>query len=406
MQDEARHSIGIDIGTDTVRAVIGMSKDKSLPTVIGYGESKNSGMRKGTIINIDLTAEAIDKALAAAEKMSGFHTANATVSINGSHISGLGSHGVVAVTGREVSENDVHRAEDAAAVIQLGENREIIDITPRSYSLGDQENIKDPIGMIGVRLELDAYIITALTPHITNLRKALELTEMPKNTIILAGLAAAKAVLTDQLKENGVVLIDIGGSTTNVAVYDEGELLHVAVLPVGGNNITNDLAIGLRTELDIAEQVKKDYAVAMPSLRKNAGYIRMKAGDETHLFDTRLVDEIVEARLQEIFELVNLELKSIKRQAKLPGGVVLTGGGSQLNGIANCAREVMKLSARVLVPPKLGGMGDRLTLPEWSTAIGLMLIDADENLLIYRKSPNKKPKTWPFKRSKKYGKIA
>jgi cell division protein FtsA len=398
MQDEERYSVGIDVGTDAVKVVIGLTKGKGQPTIIGYGESKNSGMRKGIIINIDRTAEAIDKALAAAEKMSNFHVTGAAININGSHISGLDSHGVIAVTGRDVREDDVRRAEDAAAVVQLGENREIIDITPRSYSLGDQENIKDPIGMIGVRLEVDAYIITALTPHITNLKKALELTELPRNTSILSGLAAVKAVLTDQLKENGVVLLDLGGSTTNVVVYDEGELLRTAVLPVGSNNITNDLAIGLRTDLDIAEKVKKAYAVAMPNLRKSAGYIRIKADKGMHLFDTRQVDEIVEARLQEIFELVNLQLGSVKRRAKLPGGVVLTGGGAELTGVAECAREVMKLSARVLAPPKFAGMGDKLAVPKWSTAIGLMMIDSDENLLLYKKASSKKGRVWPFQR--------
>ncbi|MDR2524562.1 MAG: cell division protein FtsA [Candidatus Nomurabacteria bacterium] len=401
MQDEARHSVGIDIGTDTVRVAIGLTKGKNPLAVIGHGEAKNSGMRKGVIINIDRTAEAIDRALGAAEKMSGYHAANATVSLNGSHISGFSSHGVIAVTGREVGADDVHRAEDAAAVVQLGENREIIDITPRSYSLGDQENIKDPIGMTGVRLEVDAYIITALTPHIANLRKALELTELPKNTMVLAGIAAAKAVLTDQLRENGVALLDIGGSTTNLAVFEEGELLHTAVLPVGGNNITNDLAIGLRTELDIAERVKREYAVAMPNLRKNAGYIRIKSDDKTCMFDTRLVDEIVEARLQEIFELANLELKSIKRLAKLPGGVVLTGGGAHLTGIAECARETMRLSARVLSPPKFDGMGDKLAHPQWATALGLMMIDADDSLMTFQKNPPKKGGFWSFGRARK-----
>ncbi|GHU08393.1 cell division protein FtsA [Alphaproteobacteria bacterium] len=393
-QDNARHGIGIDVGTDMVRVVIGVAKGDEKATIIGYGEAKNTGMRKGTIINIDRTAEAVDKALATAEKMGGYHVQSAAVSTNGSHIGGLTSKGVIAVTGREVDGNDVRRAEEAATVVQLGENREILDLTPRSYALGDQDNIKDPIGMTGVRLEVDAFIITALTPHIRNLDKVLEMTELPKPKIILSGIAAARAVLTEQQRENGVICVDIGGSTTNIAVYEEGELLHTAVLPVGSNNITNDLAIGLRTDLDIAEQVKIQYAVAIPTARRVGGHIKIKAEGQTHLFNTELVDEIVAARVEEIFELVNLELKKINRFAKLPGGVVITGGGAQLSGIAEAAKEIMKLSARVGRPPKFDGMGDKLAVPAWSTALGLMEIDLDQRLMLYA---NTKPKKAGFK---------
>lgn len=398
MQEESRHGIGIDIGTDTVRVTIGLAKKNDTPTIIGYGEAKNTGMRKGTIINIDQTAEAVDKALAAAEKMSGYQVESAAISINGSHINGLINSGIIAVTGREVSENDTHRAQDAATVIQLGDNREILDITPRSYTLGDQDNIKDPVGMTGVRLEVSTFIITALTPHIRSLNKVLDMIELSRRNIILAGVAAAKVTLTDQQRENGVVCVDVGGSTTNIAVYEEGELLHTAVLPVGSNNITNDLAIGLRTDLDVAEQVKVQYAVAIPSARKVGGHIRIKTGDKTHLFNTELVDDIVAARVEEIFELVNLELKQISRYANLPGGVVLTGGGAQLTGIAEAAREIMRLSARAVKPPKYNGMGDKLVNSAWSTALGLMMIDLDERLMMYNKSPSRTRKLKLFGR--------
>lgn len=401
MQDESRRGIGIDIGTDTVRVTIASARQKEQPTIIGYAEAKNTGMRKGTIINIDRTAEAIDKALGAAEKMSGYRTDSATVSINGSHIGGLTSKGVIAVTGREVSQNDVHRAQDAARVVQLGENREILDITPRNYALGDQDNIKDPVGMVGVRLEVDTFIVTSLAPHIRSLEKVLEMTDLPKCNIVLSGIAAAKATLTEQQRENGVICVDLGGSTTNIAVYEEGELLHTAVLPIGSNNITNDLAIGLRTDLDIAERVKLQYAVATPAARKVNGHIKIKTGDTTHLFDTEVVDEIAAARVEEIFELINLELKQINRYAKLPGGVVITGGGAQLTGISEAVKDVMRLSARVGKPPKFNGMGDKLVNPAWSTALGLMMIDLDDNLMLYNKNQSKPSGFWPFGHKKK-----
>jgi len=400
MQEESRHGIGIDIGTNTVRVVIGMVNSADPPTIIGYGEAPNSGMRKGTIINIDQTAEAVDRALAAAEKMSGYHVQSAAITVNGSHIGGLSSKGIVAVTGREVSEEDTHRAQEAATVIQLGENREILDVTPRSYILGDQENIDDPIGMTGVRLEVNTFIITALAPHIKNLDKVLEMVEIPKRNIILPGIAAAKATLNNQQRENGVVCIDLGGSTTNIAVYEEGELLHAAVIPVGSNNITNDLAIGLRADLDVAEQVKLQYAVAIPTERKVGGRIKIKMNDTTYLFNTETVDNIVAARVEEIFELVNLELRKIGRYAKLPGGVVVTGSGAQLTGIAEAAKEIMRLSARVGRPQKFSGMGDKLTSPAWSTALGLMMIDLDQRLMMYSK-PKKSASLWPFGKAKK-----
>jgi cell division protein FtsA len=336
-------------------------------------------MRKGTIINLDRTAESIDRALEAAERMSGYQIDSATVSINGSHIVGLASRGVIAVgaTGHEIGQDDLDRVQEAATVVQLPANREILDVTARSYTLDSQDNIKDPFGMTGVRLEVDAYVITALAPHLKNLQKVLEMTEMPARNMIVAGLASAKAVLSDQQRENGVVCIDIGGSTTNIDVYEEGDLIHSAILPVGGNNVTNDLAIGLKTDLDVAEKVKVEHAVAVSSLRKESAQVKVKMGSSTLEFDPRLIDDIVDARLEDIFEMINIELKKIKRQAKLPGGAVLTGGGAKLRGIDEYAREALQLSARIGKPSGFGGMGEQVSDPAYATAIGLMMIDLE-----------------------------
>lgn len=381
MQEVSRYVVGLDIGTTTVRCVVGhLDAPGQLPTIIGVAEEKNTGMRKGTVVNLVRTAQAIDKALESVERTSGHQINEATVSINGSHIVGMSSRGVIAVGtgGHEVNEDDLARVEEAATVVQLPANREILEVTPRSYQLDGQENIKDPLGMTGVRLEVDAHVITALVPHLKNLQKVCEMTEAHPRSIVVAGLAAARAVVTDQQRENGVVLIDIGGATTSVVVYEEGDLMHIAVLPVGSNDITNDLAIGLKTDLDIAEQVKLEHAVAYGGARRGGkGTVSIKQDKQTHEFETELVDEIVEARLEELFEKVNRELKTIHRAAKLPGGVVLTGGGAQLKGIAEYARETLQLSARLGKMPEFGGMGEQVSSVKFATAAGLMLIDLE-----------------------------
>lgn len=381
MQENSRYAVGLDVGTTKVRCVVGhVEGAQASPTIIGVGECANSGMRKGTVVNLVNTASAIDSALEAAERMSGFQIQNATISVNGSHIIGMSSKGVIAVgaNGHEITDEDLRRVEEAATVVQLPANREILEVTPRSYQLDGQDNIKDPIGMTGVRLEVDAHVITALGPHLKNLRKACEMTETIPHATILAGLAAARAVVSDQQTENGVVLIDLGGTTTNIAVFEEGDLQHVAVLPVGSVNITNDLAIGLKTDLDIAEVVKLQHAVAVPSLRNDKkSTVSVKVGDSSHSFDTEDIDMIVDARLEEIFELINKELKSIGRAAKLPGGAVLTGGGAQLKGLADYARNALQISARIGEAPEFAGVSENVHSPDWSTALGLMLIDLE-----------------------------
>lgn len=381
MQEHALYAVGLDVGTTTVRCVVGhVEGGQASPTIIGVGECSNNGMRKGTVVNLVNAASAIDKALELAERMSGFQINSATVSVNGSHIIGMSSRGVIAVGtgGHEINEEDLRRVEEAATVVQLPANREILEVTPRSYQLDGQENIKDPIGMTGVRLEVDAHVITALGPHLKNLHKACEMTETAPRGTVLAGLAAARTVVTDQQTENGVVLIDIGGTTTNVAVYEEGDLQHIAVLPVGSVNITNDLAIGLKTDLDIAEAVKLQHAVAVPSIRKDRKEsVKVTVDGKSHEFDTADIDMIVDARLEEIFELINKELKSIGRSAKLPGGAVLTGGGAQLSGLAEYAKKALQISARIGQVPEYAGVAEKVTNPGWSTAIGLMLIDLE-----------------------------
>ena len=393
MQELSRYAVGLDVGTTTVRCVVGhIDGGTQVPTIIGIGEAPNTGMRKGTVVTLVNVAQAIDKALEDAERMSGHHIHSATFSINGTHIIGMSSRGVVAVgtQGHEINGDDLARVEEAATVVQLPANREILDVTPRSYQLDGQGNIKDPIGMTGVRLEVDAYVITALSPHIKNLFKAAEMTKTDIHHVVPGGLAAARAVLNDQHIESGVALIDIGGTTTNIAVYEEGDLQHLAVLPVGGVNITNDLAIGLKTDLDIAETIKLKHAVALKSVRgKDEKKVSVKIEKNTHEFPTKEVDMIVEARLEEIFEQVNKELEKIGRAKKLPGGVVITGGTASLKGIAECAKESLELPARIGKPHGYGGVTEKVDKSAFSTALGLMLLDLEDNNSSHHSGGNK-----------------
>lgn len=379
MQDTSRYAVGLDVGTSHVRVVVGhFDEQTGAPTIVGMAAEPNSGMRKGTVVNLVNAAQAIDKALETAERMSGHQVSTATVSVNGAHVVGIASRGVIAVgsSGHEINAEDIARVEEAATVVQLPANREIVEVTPRSYQLDGQDNIKDPIGMTGVRLEVDAYVITALAPHVKNLEKACEMTETRVGNIMLAGLGSARAVLTDQQMENGVLLVDMGSSTTNVVVFDEGDLIHVAVLPVGGNNITNDLAIGLKVDLDIAEKVKVEHAVAHSDLRRGKETkVSVTVDGVKHEFETEEIDMIVDARLEEIFEQITAELKKVGRVAKLPGGVVLVGGGAELRGIADYAKQALSLSARVGKPTGLGGVGEEVANPSYAVAVGLMLSD-------------------------------
>lgn len=375
-----RFAVGIDIGTTCVRCVIGhLDGTNPTPTIVGVGTAPNNGLRKGVVVNIVNTAQAIDRALDEAERMSGHQVNAASISINGSHIVAMSSKGMIAVNSQhnEITEEDLARAQEAATVVQLPANREILQVTPRSYQLDGQENIKDPLGMSGVRLEVDAHVITALGPHVKNLLKSLEMTQTAVDNVLVAGLAAAKAVLSPQQMENGVAVVDLGGTTTNIVVFEEGDLQHVSVLPMGSVNITNDLAIGLRTDLDIAEAVKLEHASAMPAGKDAPKNLEFKQGNDTHEFATKDLDMIVGARLDEIFELIDKELASIDRSGKLPGGIVLTGGGANMKHLAEYAKQKLRLPVRIAQMSGFNGVSDRIANPEFATALGLMITDMD-----------------------------
>lgn len=374
-EERLSYFIGLDIGTTAVRCVVGeLSGDSHFPKIIGFASAENTGMRKGNIAHGEEVVQAIIKSVSEAERMSGRDIKSATVNINGTHVSGLNSKGVIAISSvdRQITAEDRMRVEEAAAIVQLPANKEIIQVFAKNYHLDGQDNIKDPVGMHGVRLEVDTHIILASTPALKSLDQVLSRAELSAAHRTVSSLAAAEAVLDRKQKESGVAVLDIGAATTNLIVIEDGEVEHVAVIPMGGNHITNDLAIGLKIDLDIAEEVKIRHA----SLAKNSiGQASFVQNGETHRFDKEMMRIIAEARVEEILEYADKELKKIHRSRKLPGGIVLTGGGSKLPGLVDFTKEVLQLPVRIgswkHIEKVVDGMDNNIFAP----AIGLMLLD-------------------------------
>lgn len=378
-ESSASHFCGLDIGSSTVRCVVGVidenKQDSNGISIVGHGSAPNTGMRKGNVVHIDDVVESVVQAITEAERISGIHISSATVNVNGNHVVGMNSRGVIAISAanRGINEEDRLRVEEAATIVKLPPNREIIQVFAKNYRLDGQDNIKDPIGMQGVRLEVDTHIVTASTPNLRNLSLALEKAHVHPSHLTVSSLAAAEAVLSRDQKEAGTVLIDIGAGTTNLVVLEDGEVQHIAVIPMGGTHITNDLAIGLRTDLDVAEQVKVQHA----GLGKNKKTTRVwvSANGQKYDFDGTEVHMIVEARVEEIMDYVDKELKKIQRSRKLPGGVVLVGGTSNLPGLAEFARERLELAARIGKLQPIGGLVDSVDDPSYFTAVGLLTLD-------------------------------
>lgn len=378
MRDQlSQHYFGLDIGTSSVRCVVGMvdSTDPGRLSVIGNGSAPNLGMRKGSIVHVDDVVEAIVQAVTEAERVSGVHIQSATVNVNGSHVSGIDSKGTIAISAanREIDANDRLRVEEAATIVQLPPNREIIQVFAKNYRVDGQDNIKDPVGMHGIRLEVDTHIVAAASPNLRNLDTVLDKAKVHPAHRTVSSLAAAEAVLNRQQKESGTLLLDIGAGTTNMVVIEDGEVQHVAVLPIGGTNITNDLAIGLKTDLDVAEKVKVTNAKL--SGDQATGSVMVEHEGKKHYFDASDVQLITEARVEELLEYVDKELKKIHRSRKLPGGVVIVGGTAKLPGIADFTKEKLQLAARLGQLQPMGGLIDTVQDPSYAAAVGLMILD-------------------------------
>lgn len=369
--------IGLDIGSTKVCCIVGLHEEgAALPSVIGVGVAPTSGMRKGVVVDVEETVSSITAAVDEAERISGVAIDRATISIDGGHVASQNSKGVIAVgrADQEITVDDLVRVEEAATAIQIQTNREILQVFPRSYAVDSQANIKDPVGMHGVRLEVESHIITGSSPAIKDLDRSIHQAGIAIQGQVLVPLAAARAVLTKRQKELGVALVDIGGGTTGVAVYEEGDILYSSVIPVGAGHVTNDLAIGLKTSIDTAEKIKLKYVRAHVTKAALAEKVRIEELDgEDNVISRKELQNIAGARLEEIFHLVRLELRKVGKDVMLPGGVVLTGGGAKMAGIEELAKETLQLPAVVGKPEGFSGIVDRISDPAFAAPIGLML---------------------------------
>lgn len=378
--------IGLDLGVSQIRTIIAqVSEESSQPLVLGVGVVPSAGIdNNGMIVNIEETVQAINQSKEAAERIAGVPVEHAFISVNGKHITSQFSKGVIAVSRAdgEISEADVIRVSSAAQAVSVPNNKEIIDAIPCGYTIDSQEQIKDPIGMNGIRLEVNTLLIHGPSSSIKTLRRCVEQRcGIDEDGLVFAPLAAAKAVLSRRFKELGVILLDIGKETTGYVVYEDGNILSTGVIPIGAGHITKDIAIGLRIPIDVAEKVKLAYGNAVPADIDPNEEINIAdlCPEEEGVFKRYYVAEIIEARVEEIFSIINEELRKIDKIEMLPAGVVISGGGAKMPGMVTVGKRVLKLPAQVGYPSNMEGVVDKVDDPAFATAVGLIMWEADEN---------------------------
>lgn len=377
MDEISRYVAGVDVGTANVRAVVASISEKGQLNVIGYGEAPNSGMRKGVVANLTGPQQAINKVLCDVERMSGYNVNAAAFSINGPQIMSARTEGMIAVGAmeHEINLDDLERVEEVALQGRTSPNQHVLRVVPLQFILDGQGGIKDPLGMTGSRLEMQANVVTTITPNFDNLCKVAELANAVPEQVVPSVIAAARAVLSERQMENGVAVVDIGAATTGVAIFEENDLQYIGVVPVGSNNITNDLAVMLAIDTEIAEEIKRRFATGNFGESESPVVIRWR-GKELR-FERDQIDEVVQARLEEILELVRKELKRAHYEQRLPEGVVLTGGGAKMRDIEKFVRATLNTSVKIGIPSGLAGVTDAVERPEYATAVGLMLMAAD-----------------------------
>ena len=371
-----RTIVGIDVGTTKVCTLVGEASDNEL-RIVGVGVVPSRGIKKGVVVNVVEAASAIKASIEKAERSSGYEIARAFVSVTGGHVSAINSRGVVGVNRGDqgITVDDVARALDAARAIAIPQDREVLHVIPRGYSVDGQDGVKEPVGMIGFRLEVEAHIVTGQASSIHNLMKCVESCNVGVDGLVLDPIASGEAVLTNTEKDMGVVLADIGGGTTDVAVFIEGSVWHTTVLPVGGNHITNDVAVGMRVPFEAAEQLKVEHGHARHETIDPTEVVQVKAfgGDGVTRVQRRDLAEIIEARAEEIQQLILQEIKRSGYDGLLPAGVVMTGGTSQLRGLRELGRQVLGLPVRIGLPQNLHGLTDAIDSPAYATSVGLLL---------------------------------
>jgi cell division protein FtsA len=372
--------VGLDVGTTKVCAVIAEPGSRAGIDIVGVGATASRGLRRGVVVNIESTVEAIKRAVDEAEQMAGVEVGGVYVGVAGGHIRGVNSRGAVPVAGREreVSRTDVERAVEAARAINLSQDREVIHVLPQTFVVDDQDGIREPVGMSGVRLEVEVHIVTGAVTSVQNVIRSVNRAGLAVHDVVLEPLASAEAVLYEDEKELGVIMVDIGGGTTDIAFFRDGAIWHTAILPLGGDHVTSDVAVGLRTPGTEAEDLKRRYGCALTALVGAAETIDVPSvgGRKPRQLSRQVLSEIIQPRLEEIFTLVAREMGKVGFQDAATGGVVVTGGTSIMEGIPELAEAVFDLPVRRGLPETVGGLADIVKSPIYSTGVGLAIYGA------------------------------
>ncbi len=366
--------MGLDIGTTKICAVVGEMIDDEI-NIIGVGSHPSTGLRKGTVVNIDSTVDAIKKAVEEAELMAGCDISSVYVGIAGNHIKGMNSHGIIAIKGREITEQDVERVIDAAKAVAIPTDREILHVIPQEFIVDDMQSIQNPVGMTAIRLEAKIHIVTGAVSSARNIVKCCNKAGLEVCDIALESLASGMAVLTNEEKELGCMIADMGGGTTDLALFKDNNLKFIYELTLGGHNLTNDISIGLRTPLPEAERIKIDHGTCMPGNVRSSATIEVPAvgGREPKRLSRGILAEILEPRVEEIFTLLRTELFKNGLENSFPAGFILTGGSVVLDGITEIAESVFNVPVRVGEPNKIGGLKDIVKNPAYATGVGLVI---------------------------------
>ena len=371
---------GLDVGTTKICAIIAEMTPSGQTDIIGLGQSPSRGLRKGVVVNIDSTVEAIKKAVQDAELMAGVEVGSVYTGIAGGHIRGINSRGVIAVSGKskEVAQGDIDRAIDAARAVHIPPDREVIHVLPQTFTVDDQDGIREPLGMSGVRLEVEVHIVTGAVTSVQNVIKSVNRAGLTVRDIVLQPLASADAVVMPDERELGVILIDIGGGTTDVALFRDGAIWHTSVLALGGDHITNDIAVGLRTPTYEAEELKKRHGAALTALVREDETIEVPSigGRKPRVLSRQLLSEIIQPRAEEIFTLAAREIARAGLADTATAGVVVTGGSALMEGIPELAEQVFDLPVRRGHPMGVGGLADVVSSPIYATGVGLVLFGA------------------------------
>jgi len=377
MQRQQDVIVGLDIGTTKICAVVGEMSGSDI-NIIGIGTHPSVGLRKGVVINIESTVESIKKAVEEAELMAGCEISSVCAGIAGGHITGFNSRGIIAIKGSEITENDVERVIDAARAVAIPMDREVIHVLPQEFIVDDESGIQNPVGMAGVRLEAKIHIVTGAVASAHNIVKCANRSGLDVSDIVLESLASGEAVLTDEEKQLGTALLDMGGGTTDLAVFSGKNIKHTFVLSLGGNNLTNDISIGLRAPQAEAEKIKKKYGTCITSSINSDETIEVPGmgGRAPRKLQRQILGEILEPRLEEIFELVSREIYRARMEHTINSGVVLTGGTSLLDGVVEVAESIFNLPTRLGMPQGIKGLVDVVNNPMYATGVGLVLFAA------------------------------